>query len=252
MSFDWIKMWPALTKNFNRVIAVDFLGYGMSDKPIGHHYSLIEQANLVTDLLKMLQVDSFHILSHDYGDSVAQELLARHNNGETAYEIRSACLLNGGMFKETNFPRPIQNLLTASPLAGDILSLLSNRYIFGRGLSDVFGPNSQPSEEDLYDFWCGACHKEGYKSMAALLGYIGERSLHNTRWRKALQDSIAPIHVIYGPADPVNPSGFIDFYKREIVNGSIDVLVEGVGHYPQWEDSETVTKLYLQFVASNL
>jgi len=41
-----------------------------------------------------------HILAHDYGVSVAQELIARHmeraKGGDDRLEIRSTCFLNGG------------------------------------------------------------------------------------------------------------------------------------------------------------
>lgn len=40
--------------------------------------------------------------------------------------------------------------------------------------------------------------------------------------------------------------------RREVENGTIDVLDDGIGHYPQWEDSENVAKLYIEFVVSVL
>ena len=40
-SWDWEPMWPRLTSRF-RVIAADMLGFGFSDKPTGHDYSILE------------------------------------------------------------------------------------------------------------------------------------------------------------------------------------------------------------------
>lgn len=42
-----------------------------------HIYTLMEQTLIVERLLKQLKVDSVHILAHDVGDSVTQELIAR-------------------------------------------------------------------------------------------------------------------------------------------------------------------------------
>ena len=42
-----------------------------------HTYSIIEQADIGEALLESLAVTKVHILSHDYGDTVALELLAR-------------------------------------------------------------------------------------------------------------------------------------------------------------------------------
>jgi len=249
MSYDWIKVLPVLKENFNRIVAVDFLGFGFSEKPLGYEYTIMEQADLMAAMMQTFRMKDVHLLSHDYGDSVAQELLARQNEGKSNYSIKSACLLNGGMFKETNFPRPIQNLAIYSPTLTNILVRFSNRFIFTRGLSDVFGNDTKPSEEDLDDFWYGYCRKQGYLNSGDILQYINERATHNIRWRAALQNSVIPVHVIYGPADPVNPRPFIDFYKKTVPKGTIDVLADHIGHYPQWEDSENVGKLYIKFVS---
>ena len=91
--------------------------------------------------------------------------------------------------------------------------IITFQLCFYYRLADVFGNNTKPSEEDLYDFWCGYCRKEGYMNSGDILEYINERATNNIRWREALQRSPAPVHVIYGPADPVNPRPFIDFYK---------------------------------------
>src|SRR5262245_59196885 len=77
-SWDWHKLWPALTARF-RVIALDMIGFGLSAKPRAYDYSLRDQAALHEALLAALGIGEAHILAHDYGDSVAQELLARHN-----------------------------------------------------------------------------------------------------------------------------------------------------------------------------
>ncbi|KFO29350.1 Mesoderm-specific transcript like protein [Fukomys damarensis] len=76
-SYDWYKIWEGLTLRFHRVIALDFLGFGFSDKPRPHHYSIFEQASIVEALLRHLGLQNrrINLLSHDYGDIVAQELL---------------------------------------------------------------------------------------------------------------------------------------------------------------------------------
>ncbi|NWS23202.1 MEST protein, partial [Pachyramphus minor] len=76
-SYDWSKIWEGLTQRFHRVIALDFLGFGFSDKPRPHRYSIFEQANVVEGLTRHLglQHHRINLLAHDYGDTVAQELL---------------------------------------------------------------------------------------------------------------------------------------------------------------------------------
>ncbi|MEP2026692.1 alpha/beta hydrolase, partial [Reichenbachiella sp.] len=77
-SYDWCKIWKPLTERFS-LIAPDMIGFGYSDKPYNFPYSIMKQANMILDLLSNKGVTSFHILAHDYGDTVAQEILARTN-----------------------------------------------------------------------------------------------------------------------------------------------------------------------------
>ena len=79
-SWDWAPLWPALSES-HRLVAMDLLGFGYSAKPLHHRYSILEQADLCEALVSDRKLDRFHVLAHDYGDTVAQELLARQNEG---------------------------------------------------------------------------------------------------------------------------------------------------------------------------
>ncbi|VTJ84153.1 Hypothetical predicted protein [Marmota monax] len=68
-SYDWYKIWEGLTLRFHRVIALDFLGFGFSDKAASIMEALLRHLGL--------QNSRINLLSHDYGDIVAQELLYR-------------------------------------------------------------------------------------------------------------------------------------------------------------------------------
>src|SRR4029077_3640558 len=79
-SFDWWKMWEALAARFH-IVAADMLGFGFSDKPPTDPYLLTDQATLQEALAAHLGIKQTHLLAHDYGVSVAQELLARQDEG---------------------------------------------------------------------------------------------------------------------------------------------------------------------------
>ena len=44
---------------------------------VSYNYSIFDQADIMETLLRKLNVGAVHILAHDYGDTVAQELIAR-------------------------------------------------------------------------------------------------------------------------------------------------------------------------------
>lgn len=52
-----------------------------------------------------------HLLAHDYGTSVATEIIARNNNHELTIEIEKLTLCNGSMHIELSQLRTIQKLL---------------------------------------------------------------------------------------------------------------------------------------------
>ncbi|MFP6799359.1 MAG: alpha/beta fold hydrolase, partial [Pseudomonas sp.] len=148
-SWDWHYLWAPLAARY-RVIACDMLGFGDSAKPRGHAYSLLEQAELQQALLAHLRVDKpVHVLAHDYGDSVAQELLARHQDGRV--QLASCVFLNGGLFPETHHPVLVQKLLL-SPI-GPLVGRLFSRKKLAASFAKVFGPQTQPSPRELDDFW---------------------------------------------------------------------------------------------------
>lgn len=144
-SWDWHRLWPELTSRW-RVLALDMLGYGFSDKPADYDYSLLDQADIHEELLAFLGVRRVHLLGHDVGDSVALELLARKR-----LSIDSVCLLNGGLFPETHRPTVTQKLL-ASPI-GFLVGRFMTERKFAASFSRVFGADTQPSADQISDFW---------------------------------------------------------------------------------------------------
>nr|XP_020858041.1 mesoderm-specific transcript homolog protein isoform X3 [Phascolarctos cinereus] len=163
-SYDWCKIWEGLTQRFHRVIALDFLGFGFSDKPRPHNYSIFEQASIVEGLLRHLglQNQRVNLLSHDYGDTVAQELLYRYKHNRTGRVlINSLCLSNGGIFPETHHPTLLQKLLKDGGPMSPILTRLMNFFFFARGLAVVFGPYTRPSEAEMWDMWAGIRTNDG-------------------------------------------------------------------------------------------
>ena len=242
-SWDWHKLWPALTAQFARVIAPDMLGFGFSAKPRNHEYSILQQAALHEALLEHLGVRRVHILAHDYGDTVAQELLARHLDRKSAgLQIASCTLLNGGLFPETHHARLVQKLLL-TPL-GPLLSRLMSRASFEKSFSAVFGAGTKPAAHELEEFWQVIQRNGGNLIMHKLIGYIPERRRHRERWVGALQKTSVPLCLINGPDDPVSGAHMVARYRELVGKGEI-VSLPGIGHYPQTEDPDGVLRAFL-------
>lgn len=245
-SFDWNLVWEDLNKNY-RLIAVDMLGFGLSDKPSNIQYSISLQADIQEAILKSLGVDSYHILAHDYGDNVAQELIARLYEQENKYpfSIKSLTLLNGGLFPETHQPTTIQSLL-GSPF-GSIVSSLTNKSLFDISFKNVFGENTKPTEQELIDQWYLICHNNGNKINHKLVHASQDRIVNKERWERAITSNKIPILFINGLQDPVTGKPTVERYLKIVPNPNV-VKLDSIGHFPQLEAPKLVIEHFANFI----
>jgi pimeloyl-ACP methyl ester carboxylesterase len=246
-SYDWSEIWPELVSR-HRVIAPDLIGFGFSAKPRGYPYSILDQADLVEGLLAGLGIAAAHVLSHDYGDTVAQELLARDLDrraaGGEGLRLGSVCLLNGGLFPETHRPVLIQRALLG-PLGG-LIARLANKRAFVRSFSSVFGPDTQPTDQQLERFWALVSGDGGLRIGHRLIRYIPERVAYRDRWVGALQRTASRVRLVNGVLDPVSGAHMVARY-RELISAPDVVELSGVGHYPQVEAPAETARAITEF-----
>lgn len=244
--WDIVKLWPLLVDDY-RLVVPDLLGFGFSAKPRRHNYTIHEQADLMEGVANALSLPRHHLLAHDYGVSVAQEMLARDNARGAQRRWRSLCLLNGGLFPETHRARPIQKLLHG-PL-GAILVRLMNRRTLERNLRAVFGRATPPSDAELDAFWSLICANDGRFLFHRLIRYMRDRRHHRQRWLDALTGAKIPLQLINGSADPVSGAHMVARYRQLVGDANI-VELPAIGHYPHMEAAADVAREYRQFLAA--
>jgi pimeloyl-ACP methyl ester carboxylesterase len=273
-SYDFAELFESLHAENHHVITLDFLGFGVSDKPSDIDYTLMMQADIVEEVLIHVLKDlmshcsnaqnysySVSVISHDMGVSVAQELMARQLDGSSRnikdslyYNINGVVFLNGGIFPETHHPTVTQRLLL-SKYTGPLVKHLMSYPSFAHSLSIVFGANTKPSNDDLKLYWSSVLYKGGLNIMHLLQQYIIDRRLNRERWVNALinstRDNIIPVRFINGPADPVSGMHVVHRYKELVPSEGSDVIVLGqdIGHYPQLEDFAHVKQYIMEFLA---
>ncbi|MEO1222384.1 MAG: alpha/beta hydrolase, partial [Pseudomonadota bacterium] len=229
-SLDWAKVVPAFPEH--RVVVLDLLGYGASDKP-RIAYSYQRQTDLVLSLLAALNVTEVSIVSHDYSVSIAQEMLARELEGTSHLSIRKCIFLNGGVFPELHRQQRIHKLLQ-TPVLGQIISHLTSPRSLCEGLTKVAGKEHPWSLEDAEAHFKGMKHKGGSAVMPRLLHYIAERQETAQRWVSAMRESERKTGFVWGPDDPVSGAHIAERLRREFPANRL-ITLPGVGHYPHWE-----------------
>ena len=241
-SWDFARVWDTLAERY-RTVALDYIGFGFSDKPAAGPYSIFAYADQVEALLARLAIERTHVLAHDLGDTVAQELLARdRERGEARYA--SVAFLNGGVLPEQHRARLSQKILN-SPF-GIALARLTSRRLFERGLAEVFGPHTKPSRDELAGFWECAAHDGGPRNYHRIIQYIGERALYRERWVRPILDGEVPVCFINGNRDPVSGKHVVDRLRELRSDLEVHDLAD-IGHYPQSEAPDQVLAAYAVF-----
>jgi len=242
-SYDWHLVWENLSKD-HRLIALDMLGYGFSDKPDDLEYSISLQTDIQQALLSKLGVNEVHLLTHDYGDNVAQELLARTNQPD-ALQIKSLVLLNGGLFPDVYEATTIQSLLR-SPI-GPLVSKLANGAIFHKNFNKVFGSANKLTNGESNDHWYLVCYNNGNNINHLLTHAADDRERNRDRWLNSLMNKDVPILFINGLDDPVSGKATVERYEVLVPNPNV-VKLAGVGHYPHLEVPDIVIEEFRKFV----
>lgn len=238
-SHDYYRVLDDLAGKY-RVIVHDHLGFGLSDKPRDYSYSLFEQADLALVLWQRLGVRSAHVFSHDYGTSVATELLARWNRGFRPIRFESMTLCNGSVHIELAKLRVIQKLLRNHTL-GPWVARLSSQWVFERNMRRVWHDPSTLPQHDLDAMWELLIREDGRGVLSKITQYLRERVLFWNRWVGALRQSQLPLRFLWGAEDPIVGADVARVHHSEAPGSRLTVL-DRVGHYPMLEAPDRWTE----------
>ena len=221
-------------------LAPDFLGFGLSEKPRDHNYTLHWQADLAEELVRRHGGEKpVFLVAHDMGTSVATELMARDLDGELDMEVTGALLLNGSMVQGAASPTLAQRLLR-SPV-GPLVSRISGERFFRRQFGQIFSPRHPLTDEEAEDQWALICAGGGRTLNHKTIRYMEERFRHAGRWHGALREWPKPLSVAWGMRDPVATPKVLDAVL-ELRPGAKSRRFEDLGHYPQIEDPARVAE----------
>lgn len=242
-SHDYHKIWDQLAGKFN-VLAFDMPGYGFSSKPTDFGYTTFDQVDVLQALLEHLRVKEIHILAHDYGNTITQELLARAEKNRLNFAIKSICLLNGALFPETHRPILAQKILI-SPL-GFLFGRLIGDMRFKKSLAGIFGKETRPTDAELDEFLQVFKFNDGRRIAHKLIRYMTERQKYRARWVGALEKTRVPLRFINGLADPVSGAHLVKRFREIMPHEDIIELVD-IGHFPHFERPDETLRYFFEF-----
>lgn len=240
-SHDWAKVAPALAGH-HALLAPDLLGFGASDKPADHDYSIHEQADLVEALWEHEGINATIVVAHDYSVSVAQELLARRAEDALEVDLRAVHLLNGGLYPDLHRPEPVQTALL-DPVQGPQVSAMMNAEVLAAALVPTFAPGYDAAA-DSAAIWAGMSRHAGHLNAHRLIRYMKDRVAHERRWVDALETTDVPLAFIWGMLDPIS-GAHVAQRIRERLPAAPFLALEDVAHWPPLEAPERVAAAVL-------
>jgi pimeloyl-ACP methyl ester carboxylesterase len=237
-SYDWRLLLGEMPGR--NVLAFDFLGFGLSEKPRDHDYSLFWQADLTEELVRRHGGGRpVFVVAHDMGTSVANELMARDLEGRLEMEVAGIVLFNGSMVLEVASPTPAQRALRSR--LGAVVARLSSERFFRHQFGSVFSAEHPLSDAEAADQWSLICHNGGRTLGHRLISYMDQREAHAERWHGAIRDWPGALSLAWGMRDPVATTAVLAALRElrpEVPVGELPQLA----HYPQLEDPQRLAQ----------
>jgi pimeloyl-ACP methyl ester carboxylesterase len=238
-SYDWRLLLAQVPAR--NVLAFDFLGFGLSDKPREHDYSLFWQADLTEELVRRHGGGRpVSVLAHDMGTSVANELMARDLAGELEMELAGIVLFNGSMVLEVASPTPAQRALRSR--FGPLVARLSSERFFRHQFGSVFSAAHPLSAAEAEDQWSLICHGGGRTIGHRTISYMDQREEHAERWHGAIREWPGELSLAWGMRDPVATTAVLAALRELRPGVSVSELPE-LAHYPQLEDPQRLAQV---------
>lgn len=259
-SFDYHLVLDALSATGRRVILFDFLGFGLSDKP-DVRYGIDLHADTTVAVLDALGVERFALVTHDMGDTVGGELLARTmpegavaadpawglpagerppTSGDGppprwAATITRRVITNGSIYLDLAELTRGQHLLWSAPderLDDDTSDLVAAGLV--DGLAQVCHPQTMPSGAEVEAMAEMACAGDGAALLPRLIRYLDDRTRAEARYTGAIETHSSPLTIVWAQQDPVARAPMGEQLARRRPDATL-VRLDGVGHYPMIE-----------------
>jgi pimeloyl-ACP methyl ester carboxylesterase len=228
-SFDFAHLLHHLARE-RRVVLVDLLGFGLSAKP-DLPYTMALQADVVAGTLAHLGIGRFALLTHDMGDTVGGELLARTLDGSWDAEVTRRVVTNGSIYITMANLTPGQLHLLSLPdevaPAGPGPELLAASLV--ATLAPAYAHLDLAAHAEL------VCRLGGDALLPRTIRYIEERRANETRFTGAIEEHPSPLHVVWGPEDPIAVAAMAERLVEARPDATL-TWIDGAGHYPQIED----------------
>ena len=250
-SIDWFEVAERLSDRY-RVCAMDFPGFGFSDKPLGWGYSLVRDVEVLEYYVAdVLGLASMIMLAHDRGSSVA---MIHTTSGDSRVNLEHLFITNGNIFL------PLSNLTQAQrlmldPATGPALLAQATPEQLAVGMGQAtYTPPRGADDPEIEALTAIFAHGEGLKVLHETIQYLVERSQDEGSWLEALAASEVPTTFIWGVYDTVSPPRVVSYVWNEYMvkkpGRNLLYFIPDANHYLQNDQPEALVETFLHALES--
>ena len=237
-SYSWRRSAPLIANAGFRVIAIDLVGSGYSDKPRYFEYTIDAQARMITRFMDRLGIGAATIVGCSYGGAIAATIAL------DSPERVDKLVLVDAVINDDLTSRPIFRLASV-PGVGEIVTpfLADSRAFTRRRSHSTLAPaNHHLITDERIDGILRPLHAaDGHHSLLAT-----SRNWHAERITRDAHLITQPTLIVWGEEDSVIPVR--DGYTlRDSIPGLRLLVIKDCGHVPQEERPDLFSKLVAEF-----
>ena len=240
-SFEYRRLIAELSRS-RRVIALDHLGFGLSDRPQGFGYRSEDHARVFAAFVEALGVQRFTLVVHDFGGPIALPVAIAHPE-----RISSLVVLNSFMWPIDD-PKLERQARFAGSGWGRFLYRYLNfslRVLLPFAYGDKRRLSSAVHRQYLAPFRARGARVQVLWALARSL--LASRAHFAELWANRARLASIPSLVLWGQADRAFPAHFLERWAEALPHARIEAL-PGVGHWPHEEAPERVLESVRRFL----
>lgn len=234
--YSWRNVIAPLAES-HRVIAVDLIGFGFSDKP-DIDYSVPLFAEQIIHVMDRLGLARATLAGNSMGGRTAVTVAARHPE-----RVKGLVLIDPALYMNSGGDRPLIFTLARQPCLGEFLTLFNSRSRVRAMMEDIFYDDSIPTDEDVETYYAPLAMRGGSRATLSLLRNRGQ----DADLEAALPGLRQPTLIIWGAQDKWIPAANGERLKAEIAGARL-LIIENAGHAPQEETPAPVIAAVKEFV----
>jgi pimeloyl-ACP methyl ester carboxylesterase len=229
-----------------RVVAFDFLGWGVSDKPVGYPYTSMNQILEIDAVVNHLELEQVVLVAHDASGPPAIDWALAHPE-----RVAGLVLLNTYYCEMPTLRAPEAIWMFSTPLVRNLARPVSEMFghlIFRRMYRWQVGKFFR--DADVREEFVPLLYRQfdGAPSARPAFFRLNEDLLPTLRARARmipkLRDFRRPVRIIFGDADPYLNAGVARSF-HELFPTSDLFLVPKARHFVQMDEPEAVARFVL-------